>query len=109
MQRVSRGRQAPTRKGWGYDHQRRRKAMVEGLKNGTVPAICARCRRGSIQGDPWEAGHVVSVALGGGPEVRPEHRSCNRKAGVGVRVAIAQGAANRRADMLYRETMRVIR
>jgi hypothetical protein len=71
--------------------------MVEGLKNGSIPAICARCGQGSRPNDPWEAGHIVSVALGGGPEVRPEHRSCNRKAGAELNVSMKRAAIEKKA------------
>jgi hypothetical protein len=64
--------------------------MLQGMQAGTIPAICARCGGGPRPGDPWDAGHVVSVVLGGGPEVRPEHRSCNRRAGPEVRDALAK-------------------
>src|SRR4030095_718860 len=64
---------------YGSDHKRRRKLMLIGIANGTIPAICARCGWGTRPWDPWEAGHLRP--LGQGPEVRPEHRSCNRRHG----------------------------
>lgn len=45
------------------------------------PWFCWRCGREIRQGEPWDAGHLEAVILGGGPEVRHEHRSCNRKHG----------------------------
>jgi hypothetical protein len=60
----------------GHEHNQRRKVMLA-----TTPEICARCGGGPRAADPWEAGHVVDLALGGGPEVQREHRSCNRRAG----------------------------
>jgi hypothetical protein len=78
--------------------------MVEGLKNGTIPAICARCRKGPRPNDPWEAGHVVSVALGGGPEIRPEHRSCNRKAGGQLKSSIRKSTLEKKAAARIEET-----
>jgi hypothetical protein len=54
-----------------------------------TPEICARCGKGPIPDDPWDAGHVVAVALGGGLAVQREHRSCNRRDGARVRIAKA--------------------
>jgi hypothetical protein len=61
---------------WGWDHRRRAKREMA-----TSPEVCWRCGGGPRPDDPWEAGHVVPVSLGGGPEVRREHRSCNRRHG----------------------------
>ena len=57
-----------------------------------TPERCARCGKGPIPGDPWEAGHVNAVALGGGNAVQREHRSCNRRAGAEVRMEKARRA-----------------
>lgn len=80
---VAHGRRPSRRRDWGTEHKRRRKAMLR-----STPEVCARCGGGPRLGDPWEAGHVVAAALGGGPEVRREHRSCNRKAGGELGVAL---------------------
>lgn len=74
------GRRTPsaTDKARGADHQHRRKVMLASI---TPDTRCWRCGGLARDGDPWEAGHTHDLALGGGPEVRPEHRSCNRRAG----------------------------
>ncbi len=56
----------------------------------TTPEICARCGMGPRAADPWEAGHVTDLALGGANEVQREHRSCNRKAGAQLGMALAR-------------------
>jgi hypothetical protein len=99
----------PTRNlsAWGGDHKARRKRMHEGLRNGTIPAVCARCGQGPRLGDPWEAGHVQAVALGGGGEVRPEHRSCNRRHGAQLRAALRKYRIEQRAAIRIAKTTAV--
>lgn len=73
-----------------------------------TPEICARCGKGPIPGDPWEAGHIQAAALGGGPEVRREHRSCNRRHGAQLLAQLKKQAADRRAEERIRQTMRLL-
>jgi hypothetical protein len=77
------GRPPGRRRADEAEHRSRRKAMLL-----TTPEVCGRCGGGPRWWDPWEAGHIVAAALGGGPEVRREHRSCNRKAGGELGVAL---------------------
>ena len=46
-------------------------------------AVCWRCGKQIKPDEPWDAGHLEDLALGGRPdgERAPEHRSCNRSAG----------------------------
>lgn len=47
-------------------------------------AICHRCQQPIRPDEPWDAGHLDDLALGGDPAgpVAPEHRGrCNRSAG----------------------------
>jgi len=48
--------------------------------------------------DPWEAGHIIDAVLGGGPDVRLEHRSCNRAAGARIKAQIAKQRAKEEAE-----------
>jgi len=59
---------------YGSAHQHRVRTMLT-----TTPEVCARCGEGPRVDDPWEGGHIR--ALGGGPELQREHRSCNRRHG----------------------------
>jgi hypothetical protein len=93
---------------YGADHQERRRRMLADIAAGRLPAICQRCGQGPKPGVEWqwEAGHVQDVVLGGGPEVRPEHRYCNRKAGAQtgakIRKLKAEMVAQRRMAETYR-------
>ena len=46
-------------------------------------AVCWRCAQPIDPAEPWDAGHLDDLALGGDPagERQPEHRACNRSAG----------------------------
>lgn len=83
--------------------------MHEGIRNGTIPAICIRCHGGPRLGDPWEAGHLVDAVFGGGPEIGPEHRSCNRRAGAQTAAKLKKLAADRRAAAKIEETAQWLR
>lgn len=74
----------------------------------STPEVCSRCGRGPIQGDPWEAGHITDAALGGGPEVRREHRSCNRRAGGKLQVELKRRNAEARAQDRIAATYRYL-
>lgn len=82
--------------------------MLEAIAAGRLPAICRRCGQGPKADDPWEAGHVHDAALGGGPEVGPEHRSCNRRAGAQLGAALRKQAAERAAARRIAETYRYL-
>ena len=60
-------------------------------------ARCWRCGQPIQPGEPWDAGHLTDLALGGDPsgEVRPEHARCNRAAGAALGLALRRGVAGR--------------
>jgi hypothetical protein len=89
---------------WGAEHQRRREAMLR-----STPEICGRCGQGPRANDPWEAGHIVAVALGGGPEVRREHRSCNRRHGAQLRHELKKAEIERKAELRIKATIGALR
>jgi len=82
--------------------------MLEAIKAGRLPALCQRCGLGPRAGDPWEAGHASDVALGGGPEVRPEHRSCNRRAGAELKERLRKAEIEKRAQERIAATYRML-
>jgi hypothetical protein len=82
--------------------------MLRAMAQGTIPAVCARCGEGPRDTDPWEAGHVEAVALGGGAQVRPEHRSCNRRHGAQLGAALKKQQIEQRWARIHEETMKVI-
>ena len=72
-----------TRKGYGGAHQRLRKRWAPLVAIGGV--LCARCGEEIRPGTKWDLGHVDGSrkqAYSG-----PEHRKCNRSAGMAVREA----------------------
>ena len=99
------GRRTPKRSTsvvYGADHQERARRLFL-----TTPEICARCGKGPIHGDPWEAGHRKDVAIyGPNGDLQREHRSCNRRAGAQtgskLRKMKAEEAARRRMAETYR-------
>jgi 5-methylcytosine-specific restriction endonuclease McrA len=61
---------------------------------------CMRCGQRARVADPWEPGHIIDVAQGGTDQIsnlRPEHRSCNRKAGAELAARRRKEAADKRA------------
>jgi hypothetical protein len=68
------------------------------MKEGRIPRICGRCLQPLLPGEPWDAGHIEAAALGGGPEVRPEHVRCNRGDGARLKAQIAKQRAKEEAD-----------
>ena len=71
------GRRPAHYRGNGYD---RRAKWCRDMANANPNTTCRRCGLGRREGDPWEAGHVID----GDPAspLAPEHRSCNRLAGL---------------------------
>lgn len=72
----------------GYAKHRRngstrahRKARARALTRATVCWICGKPETGD---DPFEADHVHAFADHGDGELRPAHRSCNRRRGRGT-------------------------
>ncbi len=64
---------ATNARGYGADHQRKRRAVERVIASGGV--ACARCHLPILPGDPWDLGHDDhdrSRYSG------PEHRRCNR-------------------------------
>ena len=107
-----RRRSRPKRPGvYGADHQERRRRMLEGMRNGTIPAVCAFCGGGPKLGMEWswEADHRIPVARNGGPEVRPAHMRCNRRAGAQLAAQLKREAADRRAQARIEETAQLLR
>ena len=94
-------RPSRNRADYGAAHQERRRRMLA-----STPEICARCGKGPILGDPWEAGHVLD--LGAGSEVRREHRSCNRRAGAQLAAQRKREAADAKAERRIAETRRLL-
>jgi len=89
---------------YGADHQEARRRLLA-----QTPPVCWRCGKGTIPGDPWEAGHVSDVALHGpNLELRREHRSCNRRAGAQLGAALRKQAADRAAARRIAETYRYL-
>ena len=84
---------------YGADHKERRRRLLA-----ATPEICWRCGGGPRPGDPWEAGHVIDAARGGGPQVAREHRSCNRRAGAELGAKLRKAAAEARAQRRIAET-----
>ena len=70
-----------TRRHQGRRDQAARAALAPLVESGR--AKCWRCGEPINPTDPWDAGHLDDLALGGAPggERQPEHRSCNRSAG----------------------------
>lgn len=66
---------------WHGAAQRAARARLQPLVD-AGQAICARCRRHILPGQPWDAGHRVDLAddLSGQHGTAAEHRSCNRSA-----------------------------
>jgi len=65
----------PSKRGYGYDHQKLRAALVPSVLSGQV--ACARCGKRIEPGEPWDLGHSDDRTRYTGPE----HRRCNRSAG----------------------------
>jgi hypothetical protein len=61
------------KRGYGAEHQRRRKAWAQAILGGGVQ--CRRCGRPIVPGMPWDLGHVD---LDRSLPTWPEHRTCNR-------------------------------
>ncbi len=69
---------------------------AEARKRVVLPAPCWRCGQMIQPGQPFDMGHVVEVARGGGGgPLLPEHRGCNRSSG--GRLGARRANANRRA------------
>jgi hypothetical protein len=93
---------------YGADHQERRRRLIAQANANPATARCRRCLLGPIAGDPWEAGHLQDRALGGGPDVVLEHRSCNRRAGAQLGAQLRKQAAERAAERRIAETYRYL-
>jgi hypothetical protein len=57
------------RRGYGWNHQKARARIARVVNAGG--ALCARCHRPILPGEPWDLGHHSRYA-------GPEHRRCNR-------------------------------
>lgn len=93
---------------YGADHQERRRRLLAQANANPATAYCRRCGVGPKVGDPWEAGHVQDRALGGGPDVVLEHRSCNRRAGAQLGAELRKQAAEQAAQRRIAETYRYL-
>lgn len=75
------------------NYQTRRRALQQGLADGSIAPVCWRCGDGPRPDDPLEAGHRID----GDPTspLDPEHRSCNARAGArnkrGDRIELPEG------------------
>lgn len=69
--------------GWGGSRTRAARAYFRPMiQAGNVD--CPRCGLPVTEDTPWDVGHQVDQALGGGHELAglwPEHARCNRSAG----------------------------
>ena len=66
----------------------------------TLPGPCIECGRPVLPGEPWDLGHRVARALGGGNEwgnVGASHRSCNRRDARVIRAKVRQLGGRRNA------------
>jgi hypothetical protein len=66
------------RRAWAkkYDGRHRRRRAIAAVKVVKGEAVCWRCGKPIVPGEPWELGHDDE-----GTEHRgPEHRYCNRSA-----------------------------
>lgn len=62
----------------------------------TLPTQCARCGLMIQPGEPFDMGHAEDVAAGGATsELRPEHRTCNRRGGGRLGAAIVNARKKR--------------
>lgn len=80
-----------------------RRALAPVVASGR--AVCPKCGKPIRPGEPWQAGHVADLALGGataGPMV-PEHRSCGSSAGAKLGNQLRARPRRRLADWLRRE------
>lgn len=80
----------------GRRDQEARARLVPLVASGT--AVCSRCLEPIDPTEPWDAGHIDDLALGGAADgaVAPEHRSCNRRAGARLGLALRSTTRRRR-------------
>lgn len=64
--------------GYGWDHQQLRESLRPAVEAGEVD--CWRCGQPIEPGQPWDLGHEDGT--GKTQYAGPEHRSCNRRAGL---------------------------
>jgi hypothetical protein len=97
-------RPRPSSHAYGAAHQEAARRLFA-----SSPEICARCGKGPILNDPWEAGHIQDVArFGPNGNLQREHRSCNRRAGAQLGAALRKQAAERAAERRIAETYRLL-
>lgn len=65
-------------------------------------AVCGACGLPIAPGDAWDVGHETAMALGGHPRgrVRPEHSTCNRRAGGRLGAELRRARWTRTRDWL---------
>ncbi|MEV4180197.1 HNH endonuclease signature motif containing protein [Streptosporangium canum] len=71
-----------TQRGLGADHQAAARQVL------ATAELCAKCGLPPTADDPLEAGHRIARVHGGTNDIanyQPEHRSCNRSQGAGLR------------------------
>ena len=100
----------PTSLSYGADYQQVRRVLMARW-NADATTLCWRCSAPARAGDPWEPDHVQPAIVGGASHpsnLKPAHRSCNRRAGAQLKAQRVKAQAEARAEQRIRETARYL-